>query len=190
MKKQDLKEFVERFETPMKLKSELLEQTKDIISRYSIPERYLEGFKGDDLLLRKMELVQKRRQSPKERLSPLKTDVKRREQFKSGKKMRVKSKCVDKIHKLGILSSEFEGLSKETGVPLSIIEKVYNKGVGAFYSSGSRPGMTAQQWGFARVACFLAKKETVVFGPDKKLYEQALKNAKAKKYFDSITSWR
>ena len=53
-------------------------------------------------------------------------------------------------------------LSKETlakirkvatkkGYSFSDLKREYVKGLGAFYSSGSRPGMTAHQWAMARV---------------------------------------
>lgn len=44
--------------------------------------------------------------------------------------------------------------SKATGVPLSIIREVYNKGLAA-WRTGHRPGATGQQWGYARVHSFL-----------------------------------
>ena len=39
--------------------------------------------------------------------------------------------------------------------PLGALTTVYKKGLGAFYSSGSRPGMGPQQWAMARVNSFL-----------------------------------
>ena len=53
-------------------------------------------------------------------------------------------------------------LSKETlakirkvatkkGYSFADLKREYIKGLGAFYSSGSRPGMTAHQWAMARV---------------------------------------
>ena len=39
--------------------------------------------------------------------------------------------------------------------PLGALITVYEKGLGAFYSSGSRPGMTSHQWAMARVNSFL-----------------------------------
>lgn len=53
-------------------------------------------------------------------------------------------------------------LSKETlakirkvalkkGYSFADLKREYQKGLGAFYSSGSRPGMTAHQWAMARV---------------------------------------
>ena len=45
--------------------------------------------------------------------------------------------------------------AKSANAPLGALSTVYRKGLGAFYSSGSRPGMTAHQWAMARVNSFL-----------------------------------
>ena len=58
--------------------------------------------------------------------------------------------------------SKSHNLSKETlakiravatkkGYSFADLKQEYIKGLGAFYSSGSRPGMTAHQWAMARV---------------------------------------
>jgi len=188
----DLKKFITRFQKVSPKKS-LKKQAEDIIKKYKIPQRYLEGFSGEKLFQRKLELVQKKRQSPKERLSPLKTDVERRKQYASGEKKRVKSPCMVKLQKKFPGDYNSAKLAKQTGVPKDIIDKVDQKGRGAFLSSGSRPGQTAISWGKARAACFLTKKSTVVgpSAPDRKLYDEAIKRSpKAKKYFDSLQFWK
>lgn len=43
-------------------------------------------------------------------------------------------------------------LVKKTGCTKKSLEKIINKGEGAYYSSGSRPNQTAQSWGIARLA--------------------------------------
>ena len=43
-------------------------------------------------------------------------------------------------------------LAKKTGCSKSALEKIINKGEGAYFSSGSRPNQTAQSWGIARLA--------------------------------------
>lgn len=43
-------------------------------------------------------------------------------------------------------------LSNKTGCSLDALNKIVQKGEGAYYSSGSRPNQTAQSWGFARLA--------------------------------------
>jgi len=52
-----------------------------------------------------------------------------------------------------------EGLKKKaekSGMPLSILRQVYNRGIAA-WKTGHRPGTTPQQWGFARVNSFITK---------------------------------
>lgn len=49
--------------------------------------------------------------------------------------------------------------AKATGVPLSYITQVYNRGLAA-WRTGHRPGATQQQWGYARVHSFLTKGKT------------------------------
>ena len=46
-------------------------------------------------------------------------------------------------------------ISVETGVPLKYLKQVYDIGVGAYASSGSRTGMTSEQWGYGRVYAFV-----------------------------------
>jgi hypothetical protein len=43
-------------------------------------------------------------------------------------------------------------LAIATGCSLSALQKIVNKGEGAYFSSGSRPNQTAQSWGLARLA--------------------------------------
>ncbi len=43
-------------------------------------------------------------------------------------------------------------LARKTGCKLSALQKIVNKGEGAYYSSGSRPNQTPQSWGLARLA--------------------------------------
>lgn len=45
--------------------------------------------------------------------------------------------------------------AEKHNAPLGALTTVYEKGLGAYYSSGSRPGMTSHQWAMARVNSFL-----------------------------------
>lgn len=45
--------------------------------------------------------------------------------------------------------------AEDQNAPLGALVTVYEKGLGAYYSSGSRPGMTSHQWAMARVNSFL-----------------------------------
>lgn len=46
-------------------------------------------------------------------------------------------------------------LSKKTQCTQESLEKIINKGRGAYYSSGSRPNQSAESWGIARLASSL-----------------------------------
>jgi hypothetical protein len=43
-------------------------------------------------------------------------------------------------------------LARKTKCSRNALEKIVNKGRGAYYSSGSRPNQTAESWGLARLA--------------------------------------
>lgn len=45
-----------------------------------------------------------------------------------------------------------EELARKTKCKRSALEKIVNKGRGAYYSSGSRPNQTGESWGLARLA--------------------------------------
>lgn len=46
-------------------------------------------------------------------------------------------------------------ISKKTGIPKKTLNTVYDRGRRAWQTGGSRPGMTANQWGVARVYKFV-----------------------------------
>jgi len=49
-------------------------------------------------------------------------------------------------------SNSLKKISELSGIKLSNIQKIYNKGVGAFKTAGpSRPNMTKQSWAYGRV---------------------------------------
>ena len=60
----------------------------------------------------------------------------------------IKAKKIYNIEKIGSTNE----LAKATGCSKEALEKIINKGEGAYYSSGSRPNQTAQSWGVARLA--------------------------------------
>lgn len=47
--------------------------------------------------------------------------------------------------------AKIKKVAQKKGYSYSDLVKEYKKGLGAYYSSGSRPGMTAHQWAMARV---------------------------------------
>jgi shikimate kinase len=58
--------------------------------------------------------------------------------------------------------------AEKTGIPFSILKKVYNRGVAA-WKTGHRPGTTPEQWGHARVNSFATKSKGTWGGADKDL---------------------
>jgi shikimate kinase len=58
--------------------------------------------------------------------------------------------------------------AEKTGIPFSILKKVYNRGVAA-WRTGHRPGTTPEQWGHARVNSFATKGKGTWGGADKDL---------------------
>tara|TARA_Y100001937_G_scaffold18043_1_gene24957 strand:- start:358 stop:606 length:249 start_codon:yes stop_codon:yes gene_type:complete len=67
--------------------------------------------------------------------------------------------------------AENEGLknkAKKSGMPLSVLRQVYNRGMAA-WKTGHRPGTTPQQWAMARVNSFTTKSSGTWGGADKDL---------------------
>ena len=64
-----------------------------------------------------------------------------------------------------------ENKAKKSGMPYSILKKVYDRGMAA-WKGGHRPGATQQQWAFARVNSFVTKSSGTWGGADKDLAKQ------------------
>lgn len=56
-----------------------------------------------------------------------------------------------KMYKVGKIGATKE-LAKATGCSKKALKKIIKKGIGAYYSSGSRPNQTGHSWGIARLA--------------------------------------
>jgi len=61
--------------------------------------------------------------------------------------------------------------AEKSGMPASILRKVYNRGVAA-WRTGHRPGTTPQQWGLARVNSFVTKSSGTWGKADKDLADK------------------
>ena len=61
--------------------------------------------------------------------------------------------------------------AKKSGMPYSILKKVYDRGMAA-YKTGHRPGATPQQWALARVNSFVTKSSGTWGKADKDLAKQ------------------
>ena len=62
-------------------------------------------------------------------------------------------------------------VAKVTGVPIPALKKVIKKGMGAYYSSGSRPNQNAHSWAYARLASTLTKNNA--YKVDKHILDEA-----------------
>lgn len=89
-----------------------------------------------------------------------------------------------------------EELSKATGCSIDALNKIVNKGEGAYYSSGSRPNQTPQSWGYARLASSITSGKSAAVDYDilykgcnhkKKAFILANKSRKKYKYGHSKT---
>ena len=88
--------------------------------------------------------------------------------------IRSKTKKEEKIHPAKALIEAITAVqnkAKKTGMPYSVLKKVYNRGMAA-WKGGHRPGTTPQQWAMARVNSFVTKSSGTWGGADKDLAKQ------------------
>ena len=69
--------------------------------------------------------------------------------FKSKKSQHILN--AERIYNIQNLSVNNE-LANKTGCSISALNKIIKKGMGAYYSTGSRPNQTPHSWGIARLA--------------------------------------
>lgn len=107
------------------------------------PTRYFAGLSEYMKKIREKELL-KRRTTPYSRLGLAKSD-------KYAKTKR-RSRWTGLFHKTypGLAFNK-DAISRRTGISRSTLNTVYDRGLKAWKTSGSRPGATAQQWAIARV---------------------------------------
>ena len=110
------------------------------------PVRYFSGLSPTMKATRKKELL-KRRRVPYSKLSLGKSDVNATKR---------KSRWTTQFHRVypGLKFNK-DLISKRTGIPKSTLNTVYDRGLKAWKTGGSRPGATAPQWAIARVYKFV-----------------------------------
>ena len=87
--------------------------------------------------------------------------------FKSKKSRHV----VEFEKKYCVSISDLNSVSKVTGLPVSALNRVIKKGMGAYYSGGSRPNQNAHSWAYARLASTLLKHNS--YRVDKHIIDDA-----------------
>lgn len=113
------------------------------------PSRYLKGVDKEERI---KELKQRREsKKPLKDLYPKKTD---KEAIKKG--IVKKSKYTKKFNELyPDLKFNIREFSKKFKIPYKDLKEVYDKGIKAWQTSGSRPGANATMWGIARLYKFI-----------------------------------
>jgi hypothetical protein len=108
------------------------------------PARYFAGLTPDQKTMRAKELIM-RRNAKHPQLSKSNTFAKPK-----------KSQWTSKFHKFyPDLKFNKNNYSRRFHIPRNILNIVYDKGLKAWKTSGSRPGATAHQWAIARIYKFI-----------------------------------
>jgi len=151
-------------------------------SKVYAPYKYFKGLTPEKTKqrLKRINLGSKTNSDDIKSYRPFATD------YIKGKLIKTKKSNYTKIWNTNYPNSKsLKEKSKITGIPLSIIKIVYNKGLAA-WRTGHRPGANMQQWGHARVNSFILKGKTY-HTVDKYLADEAIKKSKkAKNWFQSV----
>jgi len=142
-------------------------KTKD----QGLPKKYLSGFKGKDRTERAKEIAKRKNETdPKKLYKPFKSDADATTRKSQYSKTEVAEKIREELK--GTSKKDYlSAASKVSGVSKSILEQVWDRGLKA-WTTGHRPGATAQQWAIARIYSFLSGGKTQSTA-DKDLAEKA-----------------
>ena len=134
-----------------------------------IPKNYTKGLSRKDKKLQKRNIRTAKRSYKQGKYVS-------RPKLKSFKKK--ESGWTAKFHKRYPEAKTVPQIARATGIPAKALNAVKRKGMGAYYSSGSRPNQTAESWGKARMYSY------IMGGPTRK-YDQHITdkyNVKLKKF--------
>ena len=129
------------------------------------PERYFTGLSKELRVVREKELI-KRRTTPYSKLGLAMTN-----KFAKPKQ----SKWTQLFHKTYPgLKFRKDNIANRTGISRSTLNTVYNRGLKAWKTGGSRVGANPQQWAIARLYKFVlvskGKAPNTKFDPDRDLF--------------------
>lgn len=111
-----------------------------------VPKRYFSGLSKKDKQ-KQLKSIKKAKRSYKRGKYVSRPKLK---SFKSKK-----SSWTQKFHKLYPDAKTLKQISDATRIPKGALSAVKKKGMGAYYSSGSRPNQTAESWGLARMYSYI-----------------------------------
>mgnify|MGYP001247476304 CR=1 FL=1 len=123
-------------------------------SRNRYPKRYTSGLSRRDKKTQLRELNRAKRSYKRGKYIA-------RPKLKSFKSK--KSNWTKKFHELYPKAHTLKEIAEQTGIPIGALKAVKKKGMGAYYSSGSRPNQTAESWGKARMYSY------ILGGPTRKI---------------------
>lgn len=112
----------------------------------NVPQRYIPKY-----------LTQKQKEKARKELKKSRQKYKKGEYYTRAKVANLKAKKsqhilkAERMYKLNNLSLNAE-LAKKTQCSLPTLKKIFQKGQGAYYSSGSRPNQTLHSWAYSRLA--------------------------------------
>lgn len=157
-------------EPPLEPQLQEVFETEDL-DKGEYPAKYFTGLTQEEAAKRKKELDA--RKEGKDSYKPLEGDDAKTKPSQYSK-TEVAAKIREEV-KEPTKDDFLRAAAKVSGVARSIIEKVYDRGLKAWATSGHRPGATAQQWAKARVYSFLSGGKTRTTA-DKDLWGQHLEN--------------
>lgn len=117
----------------------------------AIPKHYVSGLSRKDKKKQTRELKKSRKQ--------YRTKSRSKKKYYTRKKMKsFKSKpssWTKKFRKKYPDAKSLPQISKATGIDVRALRAVKKKGMGAYFSSGSRPNQTPESWGMARMYSYI-----------------------------------
>jgi hypothetical protein len=129
-----------------------------------IPKRYLSGLSRKDRRTQKNNILKARKSYKSNKKTNKYVPRPKLKSFKSKK-----SSWTQKFHTLYPGVKTIKEISRAVGIPRKALLAVKKKGMGAYYSSGSRPNQTAQSWGLARMYSY------ILGGPTRKIDHEITK---------------
>lgn len=159
---------------PSDSKYSIEKKIKKYLDRYKYAPRYLKDLTDEEKIIKKFEirlykLLEKKGKITKSSKYKSSSIDKKYNSKNSKKKISTYTQKWNEKYK----SKSLTGKSKISGVPLPILEKVYNRGLSAWRGSSHRPGANQHQWGVSRVNSFLTCGKTWYF-PDHLLAKEAM----------------
>lgn len=119
------------------------------MDKLNVPQRYVPKILTKKDRKKQEKNLRKSRKLYKKQIYHSRPKVK---SFKSRKSNHLKR--ARELYKIDSVSPSTE-LAKKTKCSIDGLEKIVNKGRGAYFSSGSRPNQSAESWGLARLASSL-----------------------------------